>query len=332
MSNITRFADRNEAGRMLAYALRHYRGSPDVIVLGLPRGGVPVAFEVAQALEAPLDVFVVRKVSTPGWPELAMGAVASGGTSYVNPGVATEFNVSQSQVEKAIEAASSYVRRLECEYRGNRRSTEELTDRTVILVDDGSATGSTMRAVVAGVRNFWPKRIVVAVPTAPTAVLADLTRLVDEVVCLTSPEPFVAIAAAYEHFTAVSDADVREYLQRARDSRATKCAFIESQLVGSRRLRVRKRCIPSEQWRPFFDGLSRHYQGRPVNVEFRGWRGDVHKVAQGPLLGLTAERAGDHDVIEVMVGDSPEANINHVVQRPVRVEALQIGNGHDNAV
>jgi predicted phosphoribosyltransferase len=209
-----RFHDRRHAGQVLAQALAHYRDCDDVIVLALPRGGVPVGLEVAQALHAPLDVFVVRKLGFPGHEEFAMGAIATGGVRVMNP-EAQHLGVPEATIEAIAARETLEVARREQLYRGDR-SPLPIEDRTVILVDDGLATGSTMRAAAAAVRQRKPRRIVVAVPVAARDTCADLRREVDEVVCASTPEPFRAVGLWYVDFDQTSDDEVRELLDASR--------------------------------------------------------------------------------------------------------------------
>jgi predicted phosphoribosyltransferase len=213
------FRNRAHAGRLLAARLDDYRGRPDVVVLGLPRGGVPVAFEVAQALRAPLDVFLVRKLGVPGHEELAMGALASGGIRVLNLDVIRSLGISAEEIESITRAEEAELRRRERLYRGNR-PPPEIAGQTVILVDDGVATGSTMQAAVAALRSAGPKEVVVAVPTAPPETCAELEQEADRVVCAVTPQPFYAVGAWYRDFSQTTDDEVRELLRR-------------SQLVGS---------------------------------------------------------------------------------------------------
>lgn len=208
------FRDRVEAGRVLAEELAQYAGRDDVIVLALPRGGVPVAFEVARALHAPLDVFVVRKLGVPGHEELAMGAIASGGVLVIEPEVLEDLAIPQDVlIDVAAREEQERLRR-EHEYRGDRPEPE-VRGRTVIVVDDGLATGSTMRAAVAALRKLQPARIVVAVPVGARATCAEMSEEADDVVCARSPEPFRAVGEWYIEFPQTADAEVRELLSRA---------------------------------------------------------------------------------------------------------------------
>ena len=215
-----RFRDRHHAGRQLARALApRYGGRDDVVVLGLPRGGVPVAYEVATALGAPLDVFVVRKLGVPGHEELAMGAIASGGVLVLDEGVVQALGISGDQLQRAVSTELRELLRREAAYRGSREPPE-LAGKTVILVDDGLATGSTMKAAAEAVRKYAPAAIVVVVPVAAAQTCDELRREVDEIVCLVTPEPFHAVGLWYEDFSPTSDDEVRDLLARASDSAA----------------------------------------------------------------------------------------------------------------
>ena len=208
------FRDRAEAGRALAQALERYAGLDDLLVLALPRGGVPVAYEVARALPAPLDVFLVRKLGVPGHEELAMGALASGGVRVLNPDVVDHLHIPESIIDGVAEREQAELERRAREYRGDR-SPPDVRGRTVILVDDGLATGSTMRAAAAAVREQQPAQIVVAVPVAAPATCQDFKREVDDVVCALTPEPFYAVGVWYEDFSQTTDAEVRHLLDLA---------------------------------------------------------------------------------------------------------------------
>jgi len=208
------FRDRPQAGRLLSRKLRAYADRTDVLVLGLPRGGVPVAFEVAKALRAPLDVFLVRKLGVPGQEELAMGAIAAGGVRVVNDDVVRAMNISARTIDSvAAKEARELVRR-EHLYRGGQLSPD-VAGRTVILVDDGLATGSTMRAAVSALRQKKPRRIVVAVPLAAVQTYEEFRAEVDEIVCFATPEPFFSVGFWYEDFSQTTDEEIRDLLERA---------------------------------------------------------------------------------------------------------------------
>jgi erythromycin esterase-like protein/predicted phosphoribosyltransferase len=211
------FRDRQDAGRTLARLLDHYRGRPDVVVLGLPRGGVPVAYEVARALEAPLDVFVVRKLGVPGREELAMGAIASGGVVVVNDDVVRGLGITPDVIQRVAEEEGRELLRREQAYREGR-PMPDLTGKTVILVDDGLATGASMHAAITALRDYQPARIVVAVPAAPKSTCQELEAVVDEVVCATTPSPFLAVGASYWDFGQTTDEEVRDLLRAAATS------------------------------------------------------------------------------------------------------------------
>jgi predicted phosphoribosyltransferase len=209
-----RFADRTEAGRRLATELARYADRPDVIILALPRGGVPVGYEVARALRAPLDVFVVRKLGVPGHEELALGAVASGGVRVLNDQVVRALRIPPDVIEAVTASELRELERRERLYRGDR-DAPDVRGRTVVLVDDGLATGATMQAAIAALRQRGPARIVVAVPTAARETCDQLRREVDNVICAITPEPFHAVGLWYEDFSPTTDEQVRELLARA---------------------------------------------------------------------------------------------------------------------
>lgn len=214
------FTDRHEAGQMLAQALARYRVEPDVVVLGLPRGGVPVAFEVARSLEAPLDVLIVRKLGLPGHEEFAMGAIASGGTMVLNPDVSA-FHVSESAINAVIERERAELERRELLYRGGRAALD-VRGSVAILVDDGLATGSTMLAAVRGVTMRGPHAVIVAVPVASREAVDTLRREANDVVCVATPEPFRAVGLWYRNFSQTSDDEVRRLLDLAWQDEASR--------------------------------------------------------------------------------------------------------------
>lgn len=208
------FDDRADAGRKLAARLGAYARRKDVIVLGIPRGGVPVAFEVARALEAPLDVFLSRKLGVPGQEELAFGAVASGDVRVLDQQIIEAVGVSEQQIEQTTQNVKRELERRERAFRGSRPSLK-VDGLTVILVDDGIATGSSMRAAINALRQMKPARIVVAVPVAPVSTCNRLQHEVDELVCLHMPESFFAIGQFYGDFSQVPDEEVAGLLQRS---------------------------------------------------------------------------------------------------------------------
>ena len=208
------FQDRREAGRLLATKLMQYANLPDVIALALPRGGVPVAYEVARALGAPMDVFIVRKLGLPGHEELAMGAVASGGVRVLNDALVKALGIPNYVIAAVTAREQEELVRREGLYRGDR-PPPDVRNRTAILVDDGLATGASMQAAIAALRQLQPARIVVAVPTASPETCEALKIEVDDVVCATTPEPFRAVGLWYEDFSQTTDEEVKELLGRA---------------------------------------------------------------------------------------------------------------------
>jgi putative phosphoribosyl transferase len=208
------FRDRADAGRQLAARLSDYADRPDLLVLALPRGGVPVAFEVSRALHAPLDVFLVRKLGVPGHEELAMGAIATGGVRVLNLEVVRELGIPSQVIDRVAEREQLELERRERLYRGNRPAPD-VRDRTVILIDDGLATGSTMRAAVAALRQQQPARLIVAVPVAAPATCREFQEEVDETVCVDTPVPFYAVGVWYENFSQTTDEEIRDLLERA---------------------------------------------------------------------------------------------------------------------
>ena len=208
-----RFHNRTDAGRRLAEKLAAYANRPGGLVLALPRGGVPVGFEVARELGAPLDVFLVRKLGVPGYEELAMGAVATGCVRVLNDEIVRGLGISEHEIDAAAARELQELARRERLYRGDR-PLPDIAGRTVILVDDGLATGATMRAAVGALRQQQPARIVVAVPTASPDTCEALKAEADDVVCAMTPEPFLAVGHWYEDFTQTTDDEVRELLAR----------------------------------------------------------------------------------------------------------------------
>lgn len=215
--NGARFRDRFQAGRRLAAALAPYAGRPNLLVLALPRGGVPVGYEVARALNAPLDVMLVRKLGVPGHEELAMGAIASGGIRVLSEDIIAAFGVPERVIATVAANEEEELDRRERAYRDDRPPLE-VRGRTVILVDDGLATGSTMRAAAAALRTQHPERLVVAVPVAPPETCAMLRSEVDDVVCALALEPFLAVGNWYDDFSQTTDEEVRQLLRAAETS------------------------------------------------------------------------------------------------------------------
>jgi predicted phosphoribosyltransferase len=210
----TSFRDRAEAGRLLAEMLRGYEENPDALVLALPRGGVPVAYEVATALRLPLDIFVVRKLGVPGYRELAMGAIASGGTRVLNEDVLRALPDAAVMVADVTAQETRELERRERDYRGDR-PPPEVSERIVILIDDGLATGATMLAAIAALRKKAPAKIVVAVPVCPPETCGEIERVADEMVTLLAPDWFRGVGQFYDDFGQTSDEEVRDLLARA---------------------------------------------------------------------------------------------------------------------
>jgi putative phosphoribosyl transferase len=208
------FKNRIEAGRLLAEELKSYANRTDVLVLALPRGGLPVAFEVAQALGAPLDLMLVRKLGVPRQEELAMGAIAAGGTKVLNQDLVKSLNISDAALEAVISKEKRELERREHTYRGDR-PVPEVGNRCVILIDDGLATGATMKAAVLALRQQQPAQIIIGVPVAPPDTAEELRKEADEIICLATPEPFYAIGTWYVDFSQTSDEEVRTLLARA---------------------------------------------------------------------------------------------------------------------
>jgi putative phosphoribosyl transferase len=215
---VSRFRDRTEAGRLLAAKLTRYAHRPEVVVLALPRGGVPVAYEVARALGAPLDVFLVRKLGVPGHEELAMGALASGAVRVLNEQVVRTLRIPDDVIDAVTERERHELARRDRLYRGDRPPLDP-RGRTVILVDDGLATGATMHAAIRALRRLDPAHIVVAVPTASPETCEELKTEVDDVVCAITPEPFHSVGLWYEDFSQTTDEEVRDLLARAARAR-----------------------------------------------------------------------------------------------------------------
>lgn len=212
---VSRFQDRRDAGRQLAAALHQYRGAADAVVLALPRGGVPVAAEVAAALGLPLDLLLVRKLGTPGHEELAMGAIAAGGAMVLNDALFEQLSVSRDSLNAVIARERAELDRRDRTYRGDRPPAA-VSGRSVILVDDGLATGATMRAGLQALRGQSPRRLVVAVPVAPPETVEQLESEADDVVCLLTPSPFYGVGYWYDDFAQTGDEEVRADLSRFR--------------------------------------------------------------------------------------------------------------------
>ncbi|NUP13694.1 MAG: phosphoribosyltransferase [Polyangiaceae bacterium] len=210
-----RFRDREDAGRRLAVNLSGYASAPNVLILALPRGGVPVGFEVARSLKAPLDIFTVRKLGVPGHEELAMGAIASGGTIVLNDEIVAALRIPEEVIRRVAASESAELQRRDRLYRGDA-AAPAIAGRTVILVDDGLATGASMKAAVSAVRQLRPRAVVVAVPVGARDTCTMLRELADDVICAESPYPFHAVGIWYQDFSQTTDDEVRHLLQSSR--------------------------------------------------------------------------------------------------------------------
>ena len=208
------FRDRTDAGHILASKLTKYLNQVNTVILALPRGGVPVAYEIGKALGLPVDIFVVRKLGVPGHEELAMGAIASGGVRHINRDVVDQLRIDSETIDVASRREQKEIERREQLYRG-QRSPVDVRNKTVIVVDDGLATGSTMHAAIAALRQHRPARIVVAVPAASPQACSEIADQVDEIICAATPEPFYAVGQWYQEFSQTTDDEVRELLARA---------------------------------------------------------------------------------------------------------------------
>jgi len=215
---MTLFNDRTDAGQQLAKTLDQYADTENIVVLALPRGGLPVAYEVAKTLQAPLDVMVVRKLGVPGHKELAMGAIASGGIQVINEDIVTQLHISQQAIDEVNEQESLELERREYLYRGDKASCE-IRNKTIILVDDGIATGATMHAAIAAIKQQQPAQLVVAVPTSALDTYNTISEEVDKVVCLSTPEPYIAVGCWYRNFSQTSDEEVSLLLRKASENR-----------------------------------------------------------------------------------------------------------------
>lgn len=223
-----KFKDRTEAGQVLARKLAAYANHEDVVVLALPRGGVPVAFEIATALNVPLDVFLVRKLGVPGQSELAMGAIANGGVRVLNQDIVRSLRLSDAVIDKVAAQEQQELERRERLYRDDR-PLPLLHERTVIIVDDGLATGATMRAAIEAIRQQQPARIVVAVPISSPETCRDLAVEVDEIICVETPQPFCSVGLWYEDFPQTTDEEVRNLLKQAQTTFSAQRPVVRSQ-------------------------------------------------------------------------------------------------------
>ncbi|EKD53808.1 MAG: Phosphoribosyltransferase [uncultured bacterium] len=210
-----KFFDREAAGKVLAEQLKEYAKKPNTLILALPRGGVPVAYEIAKALSLPLDVFIVRKLGVPGHEELAMGAIAMGGAVIFNEDIVKSLHISKFDIQQAIQAEQQELERRELLYR-DRQELPEITGKTIILVDDGIATGATLRAAIQSLKQKKPRHIIVAAPVAAFSTCEELKNEVDEIVCPFKAENFYAVGVWYEHFPQTSDKEVSALLKKVR--------------------------------------------------------------------------------------------------------------------
>ena len=208
------FTDRRQAGKKLADKLKKYKSNENIVVLGLPRGGIPVAYEVAEGLNAHLDVFVVRKLGVPSHPELAMGAIASGGVRVTNDNVVNQAGVTEEQIEEVVQKEKQELEKREKLYRGSRPDID-LEGKTVILVDDGMATGASMRAALKALKIHNPQKVIIAVPTAPKESCEEFQSKVDEMICLQTPMPFWGVGGSYQDFSQTTNQEVREILEKS---------------------------------------------------------------------------------------------------------------------
>lgn len=215
-----KFSDRSEAGIILANYLKEYTKKPGVITLALPRGGVPVAYEIATALSLPLDVFIVRKLGLPGHEELAIGAIASGGTIFFNERLMSQLNIKRLAIQHVIEQEQKELLRREHLYRGNK-PFPDLKEKTVILVDDGIATGATIKSAIEALRKYQPTSIIIAVPVAAASTCKEIAPLVEEVICPIKPIDFYAVGLWYKQFPQTTDHEVIELLKKAQANYST---------------------------------------------------------------------------------------------------------------
>ena len=210
-----KYSDRQSAGQVLAEKLHHYANNPQVIVLALPRGGVPVAYAIASQLNVPLDVFLVRKLGVPFHPELAMGAIARDASPVLNEDIIKELGIKPEAIERVLQEEKKELIRRDLAYRG-QRPFPNLRDKIILLVDDGIATGATMRAAIKALRTLHPAEIVVAIPVGDRMICNQLSKLADHVVCPLMPSPFYAVGAWYDYFPQTEDEEVKLLLKAAR--------------------------------------------------------------------------------------------------------------------
>lgn len=226
---LSRFRDRQDAGRQLALKLASYKKHLDVFVLGLPRGGVVVAYEVAKSLDAPLDVFIVRKLGVPWQPELAMGAIAEGGISVLNQSMVANLNIPQTEINKVVELEKKELKRRQRVYRGSH-APPVVQGREIILVDDGLATGATMRAAIRALKAKGVKKLIIAVPVVDSEIIEDFRKEADEFICLLTPHPLAAIGYWYEAFGQTTDEEVIDLLAKSRNKFQLD-GYVESEVI-----------------------------------------------------------------------------------------------------
>ncbi len=316
------FHDRYEGGRFLASELMHYSDRSDVVVLALPRGGVPVGFEVAQALHAPLDVLVVRKLGVPGFEELAMGALASGGRKVLERDRIRALGIPERLVDEAVQRESLALARLEKLYRADRRPAD-VEGRTVILIDDGLATGSSMRAAVSALKaRGRPERIIVAAPVASEQAIDDIAAEVDEIVCGTPPGGLDAIGSWYESFLPVSDYETSALLKRA-DRWTRKGPPVEEPMTETIE-------IPRATWREYLSSFSQQHEGWLVNVEIQGVgeEGPELMIHQLPLEEIRVEG----DDISISVTREMVGRITQWIRSPERILVERAEDGTDHGL
>ena len=319
-----RFRDRADAGRQLAARLAAYADRPDVLVLALPRGGVPVAFEVATALHLPLDVFLVRKLGVPGHPELAMGAIAAGGVRVLSEDLISELDIPRSLVEQVSVRERFELERRDRVFRGDR-PFPALRNRTIIVIDDGLATGATVEAAVAALRVYEPARIVVAAPVGAAATRARLTVIADAVICLRMPEPFTSVGSWYDRFEQTSDDEVVALLSSSRPRSFGSGSSSEEHSMSTRE-------IPREQWRQELDSFSRQHEGWIVRVRVTDPDGHTQTEARDlPLQGVSADSPRT-DGVAIIVGRAPDDHVTHEVPNPVTIAIEQSDSGAERAL
>ncbi len=319
-----RFHDRRDAGRQLAARLRTYAHRRDVVVLALPRGGVPVADEVAAALAAPLDLLVVRKLGVPGHEELAMGAIAAGGVRVLSDDVISQLGIPAPMVEQVSVREHLELERRERLFRGDR-PFPDVRDRVVIIVDDGLATGATVEAAVAAVTARHPAKIVIAAPVGAAATVVRLKRIADEVVCVEIRDDFYAVGAWYERFDQLSDEDVVTLLRRGAGEHRDARPSSQEDSMSSRE-------IPRDRWRQELDSFSREHEGWLVRVDVTDSSGQTRTEARDlPLQGVSAD-SPRNNAVAIIIGDKPADHVTHEVPDPVNIAIDQSAAGAEHAI